>query len=90
MVGQFSNCQTFFVWPSSHPRTTSHTLRFNEGFVYRNGDMHKLVREHVPRILHSRLKKLCNSELYFSEALTKYPVKNLIVVISYSRLCPHL
>ncbi len=95
MVSQFSDGEPVLVRTSGNPRTTAHTLRLNERFIRRHGKMYELNRGHRQSILPAGGKSCsivhCSIlHSHLSGALTKWPVRKRIVVISYSRLCPHL
>ena len=66
MVSQFSDGQPVLVRTSGNPRTTAHTLRFNERFIRCHGEMYELDRGHRQRILPLRNEKLFNCALFNS------------------------
>jgi hypothetical protein len=64
-VCQFSDDEPVLVRTRSNPRTTSHTLRLNEGFIRGNDQMHELDRGHRQSILPLRNERLFNSAQSF-------------------------
>ena len=64
-VGQFSDGQPVLVRARSNPRTTAHTLRFNQRFIRGHDEMRELGRGHRQSILPLRNKRLFNSAQSF-------------------------
>jgi hypothetical protein len=60
-VSQFSDGQPVLVRTSGNPRTTAHTLRFNERFIRGDDEMHELDRGHGQSILPLRNERVFDS-----------------------------
>lgn len=92
---QFSDGEPILIRAGGNPCATAHTLRFNERFIRGDDEMHELNRWHEQSILPLRNEDCSILDCtilhchLFGE-LTKWPVRKRIVVMSYSRLCPHL
>lgn len=90
MVCQFSDGEPLLVRASGNPGTTADTLGLNKSFILIDDETHKLASGHMQSILPLRNEDCSIVHSHLSGALTKWPVRKRMVVISYSRLCPHL